>query len=248
MHLINKYDRSLVLGYQIAHLLKLGVCRADDLRLLLCLLTLSLMCMEGFAGEDEKSDGKPKRGFIKKAKVVLNGFTLGKDTRLFPYLSLDDWFDPFAGLKLEQGAFWNPRDKMFHHFKFENLDEFSWKFRYQASSLSSNKVKFSFLFKTKFNDDDFFYGIGNATTKSGRVLTTYKSAFWGSEFSITLSKNLVLRWSPGFWKFRSGLLGSGEFERASDAQYVSSVSQLVTANLSTIGKVHSITNGRHMSK
>ena len=173
------------------------------------------------SGSAEKDSAKAPR-VVEKLKVVLNGFTVGGDTRLFPYASLQDWFEPYGGLKLGHRSPVNPADRMLHHFKFEGIRDYSWKFRYLANSLSSDKTKFSFLFKRKTDRDPYFYSIGNSSVKSQRVPAKYASIFFGAEVKRTLSPNLVFRWSPGFWKFRSGLRNGGEFEEASSAGYLSS--------------------------
>ena len=79
-------------------------------------------------GTKNKSPKDPK--IVELIKIYLNGFTIGKNARLFPYASLEDWFDPYIGTKLEHGNFWNREDRIFHHIKTENFTEFSWKFRY----------------------------------------------------------------------------------------------------------------------
>lgn len=187
-----------------------------------CFCILSFSNLQIYPKENKKEESKQDNGFINKVSLVLNGFTVGKDTRILPYASLDDWFDPYAGLKLEHRAFWSSEDRMFHHYKIETFDEYSWKFRYLANSLSFKNTKFSFLFKIKITDDDFFYGIGNSTIKSERAQATYSSIFFGSEIKQNISKGVVFRWSPGFWKFKSGLVEGGEFEKSSDARYLTS--------------------------
>jgi hypothetical protein len=177
---------------------------------------------QGRSAQQEENHAENERhSIVDRAKYLLNGFVVG-DSRVFPYASLDDWFDPVVGLKLEHRAFRNREDRMRHHFKFENFNEYSWKFRYLLNSLSIENTKFSFLFKIKINDDDYFYGTGNSTSKSERRLTTYSSVFVGWEATQLLSENMALRFSPGLWKFKSGLVSGGEFEEASDAQYISS--------------------------
>ncbi len=190
--------------------------------LAMCLLLLA-MSGQGLRAQDGPAEQSQEesRGMVDKAKSLLNGFYVG-DAKVFAYASLDDWFDPVVGLKLEHRAFGNRKDRMRHHLKFETFNEYSWKFRYVLNSISTENTNFSLLFKTKINDDDFFYGTGNSTLKSERQLTTYSSVIAGWEFSHLLSDNIALRFSPGFWKFKSGRVSGGEFEEASDAQYLSS--------------------------
>jgi hypothetical protein len=177
--------------------------------------------LKNYANENEKNEAKQDNAFIKKVSIALNGFTVGTDTRVFPYAALEDWFDPYGGVKLEHQAFPNSADRMFHHFKFEGPRDYSWKFRYLANSISTHDTKFSFLFKRKIDRDPFFYGIGNSTFKSQRAPAKYASIFFGAEVEQNISNNVVFRFSPGFWKFTSGLRGGREFEKASNAQYVS---------------------------
>ncbi|NIV91827.1 hypothetical protein GWN42_03245, partial [candidate division KSB1 bacterium] len=68
--------------------------------------------------------------------------------------------------------------------------------------------------------DAFFYGIGNSTSKPDRDRVSYQSIFFGTEVTKIISDKALLRISPGYWQFKSGLVKGGEFERASDAQYV----------------------------
>lgn len=152
----------------------------------------------------------------------MKGLSIGNDVRILPYASFENGLDPYFGLKLEHRGFGDSKDRMFHHLKFESLQEYSWKFRYQANSISSKKTKYNFLFKIKSDDDGYFYGIGNSIPKSSRVLVTYNSIFAGGEVERKLSEEVVLRLSAGLWKFQSGLLDGREFERAADAQYVTS--------------------------
>jgi hypothetical protein len=158
----------------------------------------------------------------KKMRITLKGLMIGEETRILPYASLESGFDPYFGLKLEHSAFGNTKDRMFHHLKFESLQEYSWKFRYQANSISSQKTKYSFLFKIKSDDDEYFYGIGNSSVKSLRAKATYFSVFAGGELETRLSEDVVFRLSSGMWKFKTGLAGGSEFERASDAMYFTS--------------------------
>ncbi len=171
-------------------------------------------------GNNNKTSKDPK--IVEVVKKYLDGFTIGEDTRFFPYVSLEDWFDPYLGTKLEHGTFWNQTDRMFHHIKIENFTEFSWKFRYQANSISSENTKLSILFKTKMTDDDYYYGIGDTTLKKNRFEVDYFAYFIGGEIQQSLSKTVLLRWSAGLWNFNTGLKEGGEFEKASDAQYVTS--------------------------
>ncbi len=184
----------------------------------LCLSFLLFPGRQALAQSGKAGDS----GLLAKFKFVFNGFTIGEDTRLFPYASLADWFEPYVGLKLGHRSPLNSTDRMLHHFKFEGYRDYSWKFRYMAHSISSTRTKLSFLFKRKTDRDPYFYGIGNSTTKSGRISAKYASIFLGGEVKHAVSDGLVFRWSPGFWKFRSGLLEGGEFEPANHAQYFSS--------------------------
>ncbi len=190
--------------------------------LIFCVYILLLSNLQAFPRETEVKPSPKTNKYIDKFAIVLNGFSLGTGTRIFPYASLSDWFDPYGGLKLGHPSFLNSVDKMYHHVKFEGIRDYSWKFRYLANSLSSENTKFSFLFKRKTDLDPFFYGIGNSTSKSQRISVKYASFFFGAEIKRNISDHLVLRWSPGFWKFRSGLVEGGEFEKASNAQYLSS--------------------------
>ncbi len=133
------------------------------------------------AQEAVEETDENKNEVNKKVTQILSGFAIGKHIRLFPYLSLEDWFDPYAGLKLSHPSFLNSEDKMFHNVKFENIDDYSWKFRYLANSISSEKTKVSFLFKRKTDRDLYFYGIGNSTSKSQRIAVKYASIFVGGE-------------------------------------------------------------------
>ncbi|MCH8290858.1 hypothetical protein IH992_07155 [Candidatus Poribacteria bacterium] len=187
--------------------------------LVCCVCALLFFNLNIFAKEDnqEKKDNK----IVETLKGFLNGFTI-VDTHFFPYATLEDWFDPYVGLKFQHPPIWNSADKMNHHLKFEDARDYSWKFRYLANSLSSENQKLSFLFKFKLDQDAFFYGIGNSTELSKRAPAIYSSVFFGSEFRQSITDNVVFRWSPGFWKFKSGLVTGGEFEDANNAQYVSS--------------------------
>lgn len=204
--------------------------RRQPSRLIICVLLSSvcILLLPGFrifAQEKEaqvsvQNSVKDKK-FIEKFKFLVNGFTVGTDTRVFPYVSLADWFEPYFGLKMGHRSFSTPADRILHHFKIESFSDYSWKLRYLANSISTKNTKFSFLFKAKLDRDPFFYGVGNSTAKSQRVEATYSSIFFGGEVRQNISDGIVLRVSPGFWKFKSGLLGGGDFEEAKDAQYLS---------------------------
>jgi hypothetical protein len=170
------------------------------------------------------NEGKAKNSEddSKKLKLTLKGLLIGEDVRILPYASLDGGLEPFFGMKLEHPAFAKSPDRMFHHFKFENPHEYSWKFRYLANSLSGNDAKLSFLFKTKSDDDLYYYGVGNSLAKASRREATYKSVFAGIGVERAFSENFVARLSSGLWKVQSGLGNGREFERASDAKYFTS--------------------------
>ncbi len=193
------------------------------LPIILCCFFVALWPFEPLRAQPARPvPAKKTNTIIEKAKVILNGFPIGKNARVFPYITLEDWLDPYVGAKLGHPFFLNSADRMLHHIKFEDVHDYSWKFRYQANALSSKNTRLSFLFKRKTDQDPFYYGIGNATAKSLRVPAKYASIFFGGEVARDISDHLVLRWSPGFWRFRSGFLEGGEFENASAAQYLSS--------------------------
>ncbi|MFQ5605095.1 MAG: hypothetical protein ACE5HS_17665 [bacterium] len=187
-----------------------------------CLGTGLLFGVKVLAQEDENPESPEKPRIVRLANRLLDGFTIGKDTRFFPYVTLDDWFDPYLGTKLEHGTFWNQSDRMFHHLKMENFSEISWKFRYQANSISTENTKFSLLIKTKSTDDEYFYGLADTSRKENREEIEYASYFIGGELQHAISKSTVLRWSAGVWNFQTELVAGGEFENAHDAQYVTS--------------------------
>lgn len=194
-------------------------------RLVLTGLFCSIFCLIASHSKSQAQEIEQKlkdKKAIDKIKLVLNGFTIGTDTKILPYASLDDWFDPYGGLKMEHPAIWNRSDKMFHHIKFETSRDFSWKFRYIANSISTKNTTFSFLFKLKFDRDTYFYGIGNSSVKDERELATYSSLFFGTEVKQNFFDKVVYRWSPGIWDFRSGLVAGGEFEKGSNARYITS--------------------------
>lgn len=188
--------------------------------LLYCFL-LTSTSTHSTALADEKETGS-SHPVINKLESLFDGFTLGPQERIFPYASLEDWFDPYGGLKLEHRAFLNSEDRFTHHFKFETPRDYSWKIRYLANSLSTEKTKFSFLFKIKFDQDAFFYGIGNSTSKLERDPATYASVFFGSEVRQRISQKWVFSWSPGYWHVRSGLKTGGEFEKPASAKFMTS--------------------------
>ncbi len=181
-----------------------------------------------FAQEQSGSETS-EQSMVTKLKLLLRGLAIGNDARILPYASLEDWFDPYGGLKLGHDSIFNSEDKMLHHFKFETVRDFSWKYRYLANSISSPGTKFSFLFKLKFDRDAFFYGIGNNSVKKDREPATYSSVFLGVEMQELFDK-FVYRWSPGVWQFNSGLAAGGEFEQASSVRYLSSRFTLASRN------------------
>ncbi len=181
-------------------------------------LLAAAFCTSAFAKEKNQDKGK---NITDKMKRVFNGFSFGAHERLFPYLSLEDWFDPYVGLKLKHCVLGSANARMAHHVKFETVRDFSWKLRYDLNSLSP-RTKLSFLFKIKFDRDAYFYGIGNSTEKKNRLGATYSSVFLGTEIRHPLGQKLVFLWSPGYWRFKSGLEAGGEFEDASDAKYITS--------------------------
>ncbi len=194
------------------------------LRSVICAVVVLLCANSHVAAQEEgggsvqavdDSDGIP-------GQFLLNGLTLGRDTKVYPYVTMGELFDFYGGMVINHPAFWNDSDRMVHGIKFENFTDFSWKFKYIAHSLSSENTRFSFLFKTKSGDEDYFYGIGGATSKSERKDASYSSIFFGLELQQNLSDGVAFRWSPGFWSFQSGLEEGGEFERASDARYLTS--------------------------
>ena len=189
--------------------------------ILLCTAALLTANHNLFAQEGEDGDGK-KNGNVERIKGMLDGFTIGKDTHVLPYASIEDWFDPYGGMKLEHRSLWKPEDRVSHNIKFETPRDYSWKFRYLANSLSGATTKLSFIFKLKFDRDAFFYGIGNSTLKSTRAPATYSSVFFGTEIKHVISTSIDFSWSPGFWSFQSGLLDGREFEPAADAKLITS--------------------------
>ncbi len=191
---------------------------ATPLALFTFWVSLSSAVLSQEVGPDSTEENK----LIKGVGHILSGFTVGADTRVFPYASLEDWFDPFVALKLGHRSFGNSGDRVFHHFKFEGPRDYSWKFRYLARSLSSENTRFSFLLKRKIDRDPYFYGIGNATRKPARLSATYASVFFGFEIEQNVAQGAVFRVSPGFWKFTSGRPDGSEFEQAPEGEYVSS--------------------------
>lgn len=183
-----------------------------------CIVCLTIASNKSFAQDVPAKNTQNN----KKMRLSLKGLQIGEDTRILPYASIEGGFDPYFGLKLEHSAFGNPVDRMYHHLKFESPEEYSWKFRYLANSISTQKTKYSFLFKIKSDDDEKIHGIGNSSLKSSRALATYFSVFAGGELQTQVSEKVVFRLSSGLWKFKSGLRDGGEFERASDAFYFSS--------------------------
>jgi len=185
--------------------------------------TAFLLLTSTFLAAQDKSGKKEKQGNIhetvEKVKGVLQGFEIGPKTRFLPYASLENWFDPYGGFKLGHVAPWHSSDKLFHHVRVESVRDFSWKLRYVAASISSSTTQFSFLFKTKFDRDSFFYGLGNRSVKTKRQPATYSSVFFGTEISQVILNKTVYRWSTGIWHFKSGLLAGGEFEKPASAQY-----------------------------
>ena len=185
---------------------------------ILLLLSVAVFCTKTAAGEENQ--GKSKN-ITDKIKRLVDGLSFGAHERLFPYLSLEDWFDPYGGLKLEHCVLGSEKARIAHHVKFETVRDFSWKLRYELNSLPE-RTKLSFLFKIKFDRDAYFYGIGNSTEKNNRLGATYTSVFLGTEIRQELGQKLVFLWSPGYWRFKSGLEAGGEFEDASDAEYITS--------------------------
>lgn len=186
-----------------------------------CLCTLSVASLSHAAPPGGKT-GKKTKNNEKKVRLTMKGLMIGEETRILPYGSVDGEYHPYIGLKLEHAAFGLQQDRMFHHFKIENRRDYSWKFRYLANSISSETVKYSFLFKIKSDRDTYYYGVGLGTDKAARTFASYESVFWGGEIEKAVSENAVLRMSSGFWSFQSGLVDGLEFERAADARYFSS--------------------------
>lgn len=153
---------------------------------------------------------------------LLNGFTLGRNTYVMPYGALDDWFEPYGALKLNHKSFFSGQDNMQHHFKVEWHNDFSWKMRYVANSISTKNTRLSFLVKQKLDRDTFYYGIGNTTVWNLRQQATYQSIFLGTELRHDISQNVIFGWSPGIWRFSSGLVAGGDFETLDVAQYATS--------------------------
>jgi hypothetical protein len=188
---------------------------------------LSLFQLISVSSARQLAAKKPQNGgrtqeIIRKLRTIENGISLGTDARIIPYASLEDWFEPYGGFILDHGAFWNRADRMGYLFKFETLRDYSLKLRYAASTLSNEQTQVGFQLKLKFDRDADFYGIGNDTTEDEREPATYGSFFMGWEVTHAIGKHLALRWTPGFWTFKSGLIAGGEFERASAANYISS--------------------------
>ena len=71
----------------------------------------------------EKNQDKGKN-ITDKVKRVFNGFSFGAHERLLPYLSLEDWFDPYVGLKLKHCVLGSANVSMAHHVKFETVRDF----------------------------------------------------------------------------------------------------------------------------
>jgi hypothetical protein len=190
-----------------------------QLSLSLCFLTV--LSFRAYPKEHAKNSPKSNNRLARLTEM-LEGIPIGAHSRLFPYASLEDWFDPYGGMKLEHPAPWSRSDRIVQLFRFETFRDYSWKFRYLAPSLSGNSVLVGFLFKLKYDRDAFFYGVGNDTDKIDRAEATYGSVLVGTEFKSVLWEKLVLSWSPGFWSFQSGLKAGGEFEEPANAQFVTS--------------------------
>ncbi|MCG8605058.1 hypothetical protein MJD09_08680 [bacterium] len=191
------------------------------LQLPLSLCFLAALSFQAYPKEEAKKSPKSQTQLVRLIEM-LEGIAIGKESRLFPYASLEDWFDPYGGLKLKHPAPWSRTDRIVQLFKFETFRDYSWKFRYIAPSLSGKNVLVGLLFKLKYDRDAFFYGVGNDTKKIDRVEATYGSVLVAAEFKSVLAEKLVLSWSPGFWSFQSGLMAGGEFEEPANAQFVTS--------------------------
>ena len=110
-------------------------------------LLVAAFCTGALAkGKNQDKD----KNITDKVKRVFNGFSFGAHERLLPYLSLEDWFDPYVGLKLKHCVLGSANARMAHHVKFETVRDFSWKLRYDLNSLSQ-RTKLSFLFKIRFH-------------------------------------------------------------------------------------------------
>lgn len=190
--------------------------------LMCCLYLASFGATRGVAKKTDEKGSKKQQNMVDRLESIFDGFAFGAHERIFPYASLEDWFDPYGGLKLEHRICWNSADRMIHHVKFETYRDYSWKIRYLAHSFSTEATKFSFLFKIKFDQDAFFYGIGNSTSKRDRLPATYASVFFGTEVSKKVASKWVFRWSPGYWHVRSGLVMGGEFEKPASAKFITS--------------------------
>jgi len=173
------------------------------------------------AQDGSGSSSKPKATYARTIQNILQGFSVGK-ARILPYASIHEWFDPFVGVKVEHPAPWQARDRFFHHVQVEWLDDFSWKFRYAANSLSSEQLRVGLFFRTELDRDAYYYGIGNASVKSQRTRATYASLRASVNISKPLNDWIVVQWSPGFWAFKSGLRDGSEFELPSASSYVTS--------------------------
>ena len=70
----------------------------QDLKYIFLFLLVEAFFTSAFAREKNEDKGKK---ITDKIKRVFNGFSFGAHERLFPYLSLEDWFDPYAGPEVE---------------------------------------------------------------------------------------------------------------------------------------------------
>lgn len=190
--------------------------------LLLGLAQLGIISPLKLLAQKEQENSGHTQELIRKLKTIENGIPLGRDAYIIPYASLEDWFEPYVGFILDHGAFWNHADRMGYLFRFETWRDYSLKLRYAASTLSNEQTQVGFQLKLKLDRDPYFYGIGNNTKKEDRHAATYGSFFIGWEITHALGNRLTLRWTPGFWTLKSGLLAGGEFEKASAANYISS--------------------------
>lgn len=184
-----------------------------------CCCTM-ILAMLGRVSGQTAAVTEPDSELFEKVDMVLQGISIGQDGRFFPYVTGSSLHDIYGGVLLKHGALWNSQDRILQSMKYDETNEYSWKIKYLANSLSGKNTRLALLFKLKSNDDGYFYGIGN-TIKDNRERATYFSTFVGAEVARHLSDKVIFRISPGFWSFKSGLASGGEFEAASDARYLS---------------------------
>ena len=117
-----------------AYLVQPQVIHQKIYHLSLSLCFLAILAFRAYPQEDAKNS-PPSKSRLTMLTEMLEGIPIGKDSRMFPYASLEDWFDPYGGLRLEHPAPWSQSDRVIQLFKFETFRDYSCKFRYLALSL-----------------------------------------------------------------------------------------------------------------